>query len=380
MTRRSGDRDVSPRLASRLMVAHALVIGVGGITLVISAAMVAPGLFHEHLLHAGVTDSQVQVHAEEAFASSFVISVVVAAGAALIAAGVVSLLLVRQLARPVEELAQAAKLVAAGQFSVDVPDGSFARELHELSVSFHNMARQLNDTEATRIRLLADLAHELRTPLATLEAYIDGMEDGVLATSPESWETMRMQVARLRRLAMDLKETAAAQEHALGLLLTRLDLRDVVAAAVAADTPRYQAKGVALNLHQSDDPCWVRGDAVRLAQVLANVLDNALRYTPNSGRVDVTVTTKQHVCLVSVTDTGVGIPTSELTSVFDRFHRLDPSRTSTDGGGSGLGLTIARAIVVDHGGTLDAGNAAIGDHAHSPQGAVFTMELPCVAR
>lgn len=365
---------VQMRLSSRLMMAQALVIFVGGVTLVLSAAMVAPGLFHEHLMDAGVYDSQVQTHAEEAFASSFAVSVLVAAGAALIAAGVVSLLLVRRVSQPVEELARAAEAVAVGRFDVDVPDATFSRELHQLSASFQNMAHRLDETETSRISLLADLAHELRTPLATLEAYIDGMEDGVVATESAAWETMRAQVDRLRRLAADLKETAAAEEHALGLVLEYLDVRGVAAASIHSAAPRYKTKGVLLSLHQSPEPCWVRGDGVRLAQVLANLLDNALRHTPVEGRVDVLVERNGDQCRVCITDTGEGIPAEELEAVFQRFHRADPSRVSNDGGGSGLGLTIARAIVVDHGGSL----VAVSTGAF--QGATFTVVLPLTIR
>jgi two-component system sensor histidine kinase BaeS len=201
----------APRLATRLMVAQTIVVGIGAVTLVVTATLVAPGLFHEHLTHVGVDSPLVQAHAEEAFATSFAISVAVAALTALVAAGLASWFLVRRVSRPVEELAVAARSVAAGQFDVDVPDAEFSSELNQLSESFSDMARRLAATEQTRGRMLADLAHELRTPLATLEAYIDGMEDDVLPHDAASWTTMRDQVDRLRRLSGDLRESAAAR-------------------------------------------------------------------------------------------------------------------------------------------------------------------------
>jgi two-component system sensor histidine kinase BaeS len=359
-----------PRLATRLMQAQALVVGVGAVTLVIAAALVAPRLFHDHLVHAGVSDPDVQLHAEEAFASSFAISVVLATVTALLAAGGVSWFMVRRVSRPVEELAQSAESVAAGRYDVNVPDATFSSELHQLSDSFTHMAQRLAETEATRTRLIADLAHELRTPLATLAAFIDGMEDDVLAHDAAAYATMRAQVDRLRRLAADLREAAAAEEHALGLVLERIDARDVAAAATAAATPRFHSKGVDLSLAVVTYPCWILGDSVRLQQVLANLLDNALRHTPPGGRVGVGVTSTTSAVHISVTDTGEGIPTDQLNLVFERFHRVEPSRANSDGGGSGLGLTIARAIVTDHGGTLEAVSEGPG------RGATLRVAIP----
>ncbi len=359
-----------PRLAVRLMQAQALVVGIGTLTLVVSAILVAPILFHGHLIQAGVADVTVQLHAEEAFASAFAISVGLAAVTSLLAAGAISWLMVRRVSRPVEELAESAEIVATGRYNVDVPDATFSSELHQLSVSFSKMAQRLGATEATRSRLLADLAHELRTPLATLEAYVDGMEDDVLPHDEVSWRTMRDQINRLRRLATDVREVAAAEEHALGLRLERIDARDIARAAVAAAAPRFSGKGVELVARLGEHPCSVMGDAMRLQQVLANLLDNALRHTPVGGQVIVAVERAGSSVRFTVKDTGEGIPADQVGSVFERFHRVDPSRISTDGGGSGLGLTIARALVSDHSGSITAASPGAG------LGTTMTIELP----
>lgn len=352
------------------MTAQALVIGVGAVTLILSAFLVAPGLFHDHLARTGENSPMVVDHAEEAFTSSFAIALVGATVTSLVAAGLVSWFLVRRVATPVEELAEAAQSMAAGDYDVDVPDAAFSAELQGLSSSFSHMARRLAETDATRTRLLADLAHELRTPLATLEAYIDGMEDGVVPEQPESWSTMRDQVSRLRRLATDLKEVAAAEEHALGITLRPMDLGTSVSAAVAAAAPRYQVKGVVLASAGTDRRTPVNGDLIRLQQVLANLLDNALRHTPTGGHVTVTMTVDAERAVVEVADDGDGIPVDQLDAVFTRFHRADPARVSADGSGSGLGLTIARAIATDHAGTLTAASDGPG------HGATFTLTLP----
>jgi signal transduction histidine kinase len=359
-----------PRLATRLMVAQTIVVGIGAVTLVVTAFLVAPGLFHEHLTHVGVDSPAVQAHAEEAFATSFAISVAVAAFVALTAAGVASWFLVRRVSKPVEELAEAAKSVAAGRFDVSVPDAEFSSELNLLSESFSDMARRLAATEQSRSRMLADLAHELRTPLATLEAYIDGMEDDVVPVDASSWATMRDQVDRLRRLSGDLREAAAAEEHALGIVLSPLDAREVAQAAVTAAAPRFQSKGVALDYASAPSPCLIKGDAVRLQQVLANLLDNALRHCAPGQGVDVVVDTVAASVRIRVIDSGEGLATDQVARIFDRFHRADPSRLSTDGSGSGLGLTIARAIVTEHGGSIRAESDGLG------LGSTFTVMLP----
>ena len=361
-----------PRLASRLMTAQALVIAVGGLTLFVTASLVAPGLFHEHLARTGVNSAEVTHHAEQAFGASFAIAITVAMAASLVAAGFISWFLVRRVARPVEELADAAETVAGGTYRVDVSREPFSRELEQLSTSFSHMAERLAQTEASRARLLADLAHELRTPLATLEAYIDGLEDGVVPAVDESYATMRTQVSRLRRLATDLRESAAADEHALHLAPVDLDAVEGTADAVAAARPRYLAKDVALTLLSGPTDLTVTADPERLQQVLANLLDNALRHTPAGGHVTVAAASVGTNVTVTVTDDGEGIPEDQLRAVFDRFHRVDPSRASHDGSGSGLGLTIARAIIADHGGTLTASS-------HGPgTGTTFTVTLPAV--
>ncbi len=359
-------------LAGRLMIAQVLVIGIGALTLIVTAVVVAPELFSEHLARTGEDSPEVQHHAEQAFASSFAISLLLATLASLFAAGLVSWFLVRRVAHPVAQLADAADAVAAGDYRVHVPHTGFSSEIVRLSDAFDHMATRLADTETTRTRMLADLAHELRTPLATLEAYIDGMEDHVVPTEAKSWQTMRNQVSRLRRLATDLREAAAAEEHALGIILKPVDAGQLAETAVTAARPQYSTKGVTLDLTTPKARVEAHADEQRMQQVLANLLDNALRHTSSGGHVAVQVTTGEGWVTTQVSDDGEGIALEELEIIFDRFHRADPAR-SVNGGGSGLGLTIARAIVVDHGGRLTARSTGPGE------GATFTVTLPIEA-
>ena len=358
-----------PRLASRLLIGQIPVIAAGALIPVIVAGIVAPRLFHEHLARAGVADAESLMHAEAAFASSLAIAISVGFLASLLVAGIVAWVLVRSIATPVERLAKAADGIASGEYIVSAPSRGFARELQQLDEAFFAMADRLATTDSSRRRLLGDLAHELRTPLATLQAYIDGLEDGVIATDAEAWDTMRLQVERLRRLATDLREVSDAEEHALGMTMAPLDAAETLQSVVTALRPRFDAKGVTLTL----DPgvsATIRGDELRLHQVLTNILDNALRHTPPGGSVTATTARRGTAVVWIVRDTGDGLPAHELERVFERFHRVDPARPSTSTNGSGLGLTIALAIVREHAGTITASSPGPG------LGCTFEVRLP----
>lgn len=368
----------SRSLATRVLVVQVLVVAAGAAALAVTALVVAPGLFHHHLAMTGESSPAVQEHAEQAFASAFGLSLAVATGVSVVVAGAVSWFLVRRVVHPVEDLADAVDTIAGGRFEVRVPTSGFSTEVDRLAAAVDGMAGRLAATEATRTRLLADLAHELRTPVATLEAYVDGLEDGVVPVGAQSWQTMRDQLGRLRRLAADLREVATAEEQTLRADPDPVDADRLAAAAVAAAAPAFAAKGVEVRHAPSGaapgERTTVRGDRQRLEQVLANLLDNALRHTPAGGHVVVavtsTVTSSGGDVTVEVTDDGEGIAAEHLDAVFQRFRRLEPARHRTDTEGSGLGLTIARAVARAHGGTLTA---------HSPgpgRGTTMRLRLP----
>lgn len=356
-------------LAARLLTAQLVVIAIAGVTLVTTVLLVAPGLFTHHLEEVGENSPAVQEHALEAFEYSVGYALLAAMAAAVTAAVLLSWFWTRRVSRPIEQLAAAAGSVAAGRYDVAAPAAGFGRELAELSSSFRAMAARLAATDAARGRLLADLAHEIRTPLATLEAHIDGLEDGVVEPSRHAFATMRAQVTRLGRLSDDIRQAADAQEHALQLRPRPVAVADILDSAASSAAARYRSAGVELRRPQAD--CGnVLADPDRIHQVLTNLLDNALRHTPASGSVTVSCERghRGHTVVVEVSDTGDGIPVDQLQSVFERFHRVDSSRRSD--AGSGLGLTIARAIVIDHGGTLTAHSAGPG------RGTTMRITLP----
>jgi signal transduction histidine kinase len=362
---------VTPRTSLlRRLVWGSLAVAVTGLVAFIVAASVAtPILFTSHLEQAGETDPAVQAHAREALLTAFLAAGVLAVAVAVAVAAVVAVVNARHVARPLEILSAATARIDTDGIQ-DVDNSDFTIEMESLHVTLVEMSTRLARASLVRNQLLADLSHELRTPLATLEAQVDGLEDHMVQAGPETFEAMRDELSRLRRLASDVRTAAAAQEHALDLCLEPQDLRRIVDSAVAAARARFLAKNVTLSRIQTDAALLVLCDSERLQQVLANLLDNALRHTPEGGTVTVRTALDQQHGIVTVADDGEGISPDRLERIFERFYRVDTARGTFDGAGSGLGLTIALAIVRDHGGDLSATSAGRG------LGAAFTLSLP----
>lgn len=355
-------------MAMRIMIGQVVVIAFGAATLAATAVFVAPRLFAYHFAQTGETDSHVRDHAQQAFEDSFLLAIALGVFASIIGAGLLSWLLTRRISGPIEHLAQAAEAVASGDYNVTVPHDTFARELTALAEAFDDMATQLAATDTSRRQLLADLAHELRTPAATLEAHIDGIEDGIVPTSAETYAVMRQQVARLRRLTNDIRTLTEVEAHALDLHPEPTQISAIIKDACRAAEHRFSAKGVLLTSSHCVNDATVDVDPDRIQQVMANLLENALRHTPRNGTVNVTCNADERAT-ITIADTGDGICVDQCEAIFERFHRGDTSRRS-DGAGSGLGLTIARGIISDHGGTL---TATSGGEGHGSQ---FHVALP----
>jgi len=356
-------------LAVRLFAAQVLIVIAGAATLVLVAVSVAPGLFHTHLRRAlGAVSPELTGHLDEAFNRALLLSLGVAVLAALLTTMAVSWFLTRPITRPVQQLAAAAEQIAAGAYGTSVPASRLGAEFARLDAAFNRMAATLQRTERRRRELLADLAHELRTPIATLDSFLEGVEDGVLPASRETWHTMRDQTSRLRRLVEDVGTVSQAEERRLDLSAAPLDLADLATEAVRSAVPGFHDKGVALALRTAAPPT-LTGDHDRLRQVLDNLLANALRHTPPGGHVEVSLASRRGSVQLTVADDGDGIPAEHLPHVFERFYRADPARGRATGG-SGIGLTIARALVQAHGGDIRADSAGPG------RGTRFVVTLP----
>jgi two-component system, OmpR family, sensor histidine kinase BaeS len=357
------------RLVRRLFVGQLLVILVGAATLGVVAFLVAPPIFHDHIRRAvGPVSDVVAHHLDRALSETLSLALILGVLAAASAATAVSWLLATRIARPVEQLSRTAGALADGRLAERAPRPAGDDELTDLTDAFNEMADALEHTEDTRRRLLADLAHELRTPLATIEAYHEGLADGVVEVDDATLAVLTEATGRLQRLVEDLSLVSRAEEGQLALELTCIDLGATVRAAVDAFAPDAREREVELQHQPPDRPMTLEGDADRLTQVLTNLLRNALEHTPAGGRVTVSADQGNDEIRIEVRDDGAGIAPEHLPHVFERFFRADPARRHVTG--SGIGLTISRAIVHGHGGTITA------DSDGPARGATFTVRIP----
>jgi len=363
----AGRRD----LGTRLLVAIVVVVIVGGATAWVVVAGVGPAIFHDHMTQTGGSSSDATLHAEEAFRTASALSLVLALSAALFTSVVVSIFLTRRITRSLTPVTEAAGRVADGDYTARVPAVGMGTEFDDLADAFNTMATDLGRIEVTRTRMLGDLAHEMRTPVTTLGAYLEAIADGVEQADAATLAMLRDQVARLSRLSEDIALVATAEEGRLTMRRKTIGVAQIVKDATAQAAARYSARGVDLDVRVAAiaEAATVEADADRIAQVLTNLLDNALRHTPTGGSVVVMADRVGVVVRIVVVDDGEGIPAEHLPYVFDRFYRVDTARDRAHGG-SGVGLAIAKVITEAHGGTITV-------HSDGPgRGAVFTVVLP----
>jgi histidine kinase len=231
------------------------------------------------------------------------------------------------------------------------------------------MAAALEQVEQQRVALIGNVAHELRTPLAGLEGYLEGMLDGVLPSDQETISAMQHEVRRLRRLVDDLQQLSRVEAGQVALHMETFDLAVVVRRVVAQLHPQLISQCLQVAGDDPDVPMAVHADPDRSAQILVNLVGNAIRYTPDGGCITVRLGRDERAAWVAVEDTGVGIPAEALPYLFERFYRVDPSRSRASGG-SGIGLTIARHLAWAMGGDITASSPGLG------QGSTFTLSLP----
>jgi two-component system OmpR family sensor kinase/two-component system sensor histidine kinase BaeS len=292
------------------------------------------------------------------------------AWAALLAAAlslVLGILVSRLLTAPLGRLTRAAQAVAGGDLSQRVAVRS-QDEIGELSQAFNGMTASLAEAETLRKNLMADVAHELRTPLTVVQGNLQAILDGVYPLEMAQVASLYDETRLLTRLVDDLHDLALADAGQLRLERAPVDLAALARSTVDHFAPAASAAGVVLELEAEEDVPPVEGDAGRLAQVLRNLLANALRHTPAGGRVTVRLERSGGTVRLQVADTGSGIAPEDLPHVFDRFYRSEKSR-GRGTGGAGLGLAIARQLVTAHGGRIEVA---------SPPGAgtTFTIWLP----
>jgi signal transduction histidine kinase len=288
--------------------------------------------------------------ADEDFLRAVNISIAITAASVGLLALILGSLLFRQITSPLRSVSRAAEAIAAGQLGRRVEVDS-RDEIGRLAQSFNHMAESLAQAEVQRRNMVADIAHELRTPLTVVQGGLEAMLDGVYEVSLENIASLHQQTALLSRLVADLRDLALAEAGQLKLDWQLVGLEELAAQANEGLLGQAQDKGVTLRVDAQQELPQIRGDEGRLQQVLFNLLSNALRHTPTGGAITTRLESKGDRIVVSVQDTGSGIPPEDLPHVFDRFYRVDRSRGRSTGG-SGLGLTIAKRIVEAHGGQI----------------------------
>lgn len=280
---------------------------------------------------------------------------------------VLSYLFSRRILRPVKSLATAARHIGRGDFS-ERPQVKDSSELGELAIAFNTMADDLEKAENLRRELVADTAHELRTPLSNIRGYLEAIRDGVVTPDTATINSLYEEVTLLSRLVNDLQELALAEAGQLKLTRHEEDVAAIISATVASAGAAALMKEISLDTAIPDNLPCCDIDSQRIKQVLHNLLDNAMAHTPRHGSINVTAAQKGPWVEVSVSDSGEGIAPDQLANVFERFYRVDKSRSRATGG-HGLGLTIARRLVEAHGGKIEA-------QSEFGKGSRFSFTLP----
>ena len=372
MIKHAGDerRKAGPRFTTRLLVAQALVLVAGALTTWLVASAVGPAIFREHLSRAGVSHNPAEAtHVDEAFAAALIISLLAALLIAVLMALLVTWYFTRRVQRSMVAVAATAAEIATGRYSSRVSSPGLGGGVDQLVDTFNQLAHRLDTTEITRRRMLADLAHEMRTPLGTLDAHLEALEDGVRELDEPTLSVLRSSTHRLGRLAQDISAVSRAEEGNLEIRPVRIDARELIKTASSEAQDKFETKGVRL-VEDVAAGTTVFADPERMGQVLGNLLDNALRHTSEGGTVTLTSrSVDKRWVEFEVQDSGEGIEPEHLANVFDRFYRADTAR-NREQGGSGIGLAIAKALVEAHGGGISADSPGRG------RGATFTVRLP----
>jgi signal transduction histidine kinase len=288
----------------------------------------------------------------------------------LIAGGIalaITLILSRRILSPIKALTTAARGLGEGDLSqrVHVKDKS---EVGELAQAFNSMASNLERAEQLQRNMVADVAHELRTPLSNLRGYLEAVRDGLIKPDADTIRSLDEEAILLSRLVDDLQELSLAEAGKLKLACQVEDISELINQAIAAVRAQAEAKGVSVTTDLPDELPSVNIDSYQISQVLHNLLDNAVAHTAKGDSITVTAEQQSKWVEVAVIDTGEGIPAEDLPNIFERFYRVDKSRTRATGG-SGLGLTIAKRLVEAHGGKIEA-------QSEPGKGSRFTFTIP----
>ena len=362
---------IRKRLGWKLFLSYLIVVIVGVAVLSATATLNTPSAVGRHMqrmAEAMGNDPALLTEERQSFVAAVNEVLMMAAVASVAAAIAVSVFTTSRIVNPIRAMRAASQHIAAGDYHKRVqlaePD-----ELGALALSFNQMAEQLEQTEQRRVALIGNVAHELRTPLASIKSTMEGLVDGVLPSDEATYLSVQREVTRLQRLVQDLEELSHAEGGQIRLELQPTNLSVIAQAAVERLRLQFEDKAVALQIDAQPHLPQVRADTNRITQVIVNLLGNALQYTPSSGSVHVRVWRESNEVLLAVEDTGIGIAAEHLPHVFERFYRVDKSRSRV-GGGSGIGLTIARHLIKAQGGRIWVTSPGV------ERGSTFAFALP----
>lgn len=337
-----------PSLRTRL-VAVVILVALGVAAVIIFAVLQFSAERVMHLIMEGVATRE---EAEVMFDQYVIRVLLIGAGAGMVLGAVAAWWLVRRLMRPLEQLTAATQAVAVGDLSARVPEAPDP-ELRRLSESFNRMAATLQRVEELRRALVEDVAHELRTPLTSLRGYTEALADGVVEPTPEVLRTVKDEIERLTRLVEGLDQLARGERGERTLARVEVDLAAIVRRNVELVSPELAQRRINVHLEDAATIPAIQGDPDAIGQVVANLVQNAARYTNDGGRIDVRLRTEGHWLVFAIANTGSEIPAGELPLIWERLHRVDRSRARASGG-VGIGLTIVRQIVEELGGSVGA--------------------------
>ena len=334
-------------IAVRIALAALASAAVGLVILAVGVAVVGADVFTALMVKAGDDAA----HAPALYDQSVTVVVIAAVGLAALASIVLAVFLARMLARPLADVGTAARRVAEGDYAARVPREG-PEEIASLADSFNQMAASLERQETMRRDFIANAAHELRTPLTNLQGYLEALRDGVIVADRTTYESLWEEAERLVRLSRSLDSLAEGDAATGPPELVDIDLAAAIRAALDLAKPTLERAGLTL-LVELPEHLPARANPDQLAQVLANLLSNAARYTPAGGMVTVRAERRPADLLVSITNTGEGIPPEDVDRVFERFYRVEKSRDRARGG-AGIGLAVVKQLVEAAGGRVGA--------------------------
>ena len=370
----------------KVFLSYVIVVLVGVVVLATATSLSVPAAYNHHMAGMsammannnmmGITQPlELELFAN--YTASVTEALSLAALAAMIAAVFASFFISRQVVGPIERMMKLSHRIAEGEYEERLKiSGSLQSnnldELDQLALSFNQMADKLEKTESMRRQLIGDVTHELRTPLAAIKGYMEGLIDGVIPPTPETYQQIHGEADRLQRLVNDLQELSIVEAAGYQLKIESISPVKLIETSIIHLNHQFEEKGIQLEQQLEVNLPHVSVDKDRIMQVLTNLMGNALQYTNSGGKVIITASRVKSEVLISISDTGIGLSADHLPHIFNRFYRIDKSRARASGG-SGIGLTIAQALVKAHHGRIWAESEGEG------KGTSFHFTLPIAA-